>query len=163
MTLDELNTLEPASADAEFRRCAGSTRWAAGLTAARPFRSLNDLRRRGDVMWASLGTHDWLEAFAAHPKIGDQGPGSAWSSAEQSGMTSASDHTRVRLAALNAEYEARFGYIFIVCATGKAPDELLARIEARIANDPATELPIAAEEQRQITRLRLAKLLGANQ
>lgn len=161
MTLDELNHLDVPRADAEFKRCCGSTRWAAAMTAARPFPSLDAMRDGAARIWASLHPTDWLEAFAAHPKIGEQRPVSAWSTAEQAGMASAGDDARVRLAALNAAYETRFGYIFIVCATGRTPDEMIALLDARLTNDPAAELPIAAAEQGRITALRLAKLLDA--
>src|SRR5262249_10900880 len=102
---------------------------------------------------------DWLEAFASHPKIGERRPVSAWSSTEQAGMQSADDDVRAQMARLNGEYEKRFGFIFIVCATGKAPGEMLALLEAGIGNQPDIELSLAAEEQRKITALRLAKLV----
>jgi len=163
MTFDELNQLEPSRADAEFRRCCGSSRWAAAMAAARPFANLEAMEQRGDEIWASLGASDWLEAFAAHPKIGAQGPVSSWSAAEQSGMQSAGDEAKARLAMLNAEYESRFGYIFIVCATGKSPSEMLALLKWRMTNDAGRELPIAAAEQQKITALRLAKLVEAEE
>lgn len=128
---------------------------------ARPFSTVAAMRARADAIWESLGRGDWLEAFAAHPKIGEQRTVSAWSAAEQAGMQSADDRARTELAALNAEYEARFGYIFIICATGKSPAEMLSTLEARLTNDAERELPIAAEEQRKITALRLAKLVDA--
>jgi OHCU decarboxylase len=117
------------------------------------------MQARGEDIWRSLGPPDWLEAFAAHPKIGERRTVSAWSAAEQAGMQSADDDVRARIERLNAEYEQRFGFIFIVCATGKAPAEMLAALERRIANQPENELPLAAEEQRKITALRLAKLV----
>jgi OHCU decarboxylase len=162
MTLDELNALDASRAADEFSRCCGSSRWATAMTAARPFASLDAMRGRGDEIWASLGHADWLEAFAAHPRIGEQRQVSAWSSSEQSGMQSATDATKARLAELNAAYQARFGYIFIVCATGKPAAEMLTLLEARLVNDPSIELPTAAEEQRKITGLRLAKLVDAH-
>ena len=163
MTIAELNQLEPARAAGEFTRCCGSHRWAAAMTAARPYASLDEMQMKGDAIWASLGPVDWREAFAAHPKIGQQGPVSSWSQAEQAGMQSAGDEAKAKLTALNAEYEARFGYIFIVCATGKSPTEMLAMLRWRMANDPERELPIAAEEQRRIMGLRLAKLVEAHE
>jgi 2-oxo-4-hydroxy-4-carboxy-5-ureidoimidazoline decarboxylase len=163
MTFDELNQLEPARADAAFLRCCGSSRWAASMTFARPFSSLDAMRERGDEIWASLDESDWLEAFAAHPQIGQQGPVSSWSLAEQSGMQAAADDAKARLALLNTEYEARFGYIFIVCATGKSSSEMLALLKWRMTNSPEQELPIAAGEQRKITGLRLAKLVDENE
>lgn len=131
------------------------------MTAARPFETVSALQARASAVWSSLGREDWLEAFSAHPKIGEQRNVSAWSAAEQAGMQSADSEARTRLAVLNAEYEARFGYIFIVCATGKSPAEMLSMLEGRLPNDADRELPIAAEEQRKITALRLAKLVDA--
>ena len=131
------------------------------MTGARPFASVDVMQARASAIWSSLGRNDWLEAFAAHPKIGDVRTSSAWSSAEQAGMQSADAKAKTRLAALNAEYEARFGYIFIVCATGKSPGEMLSALETRIGNDAERELPIAADEQRKITALRLTKLVDA--
>ena len=134
-----------------------------------------------DAIWSSLERIDWLEAFGAHPRIGPEGPGrpgksggsggsrtsgqsrmasgSDWSEQEQSGTQSATDEQRQRLAAGNREYEARFGYIFIVCATGKSAADMLALLEHRLRNDRAQELRVAAGEQRKITRLRLTRLL----
>ena len=163
MTLDELNRLSSSRAVAEFARCCGSPRWASAMAAARPFARFDAMVQKGDEIWESLGKTDWLEAFAAHPRIGDGRGASAWSTAEQSGMQSADDGTKERLAALNQLYQRRFGYIFIVCATGKSPAEMLALIEARISNGPNAELRIAADEQRKITGLRLAKLVDAHQ
>jgi OHCU decarboxylase len=163
MTLDELNHLDPPPAASAFMRCCGSARWAAAMTAGRPFRSLDAMTERAGEIWASLDRSDWLEAFAAHPTIGERRPVSAWSAAEQAGMTAAGDDTKNRLAASNAVYEARFGYIFIVCATGKSPGEMLALLDARMRNDPGNELAIAADEQRKITALRLAKLVDAHE
>jgi OHCU decarboxylase len=123
-----------------------------------------------------MAPSDVLEAFAAHPKIGAGGPGRAeaagaagrdgapqWSAQEQSGARDAADDVREQLAAGNRAYEARFGYIFIICATGRSAAEMLASLERRLRNKPAEELRIAAEEQRMITRLRLTKLLDEEQ
>ena len=161
MTLRELNAIDADAAAREFQRCCGSTRWTARMAAARPFRDLDDLLARSDATWRALAADDWLEAFAAHPRIGQQG-GSAWSAQEQAGADGAAADVRNRLAAANRDYEARFGYIFIVCATGKSADEMLAALEARLHNEPPRELRIAADEQRKITRLRLAKLVDAH-
>jgi OHCU decarboxylase len=115
-----------------------------------------------------LDAGDWLEAFSHHPKIGGQGAAGgqtrkerAWSAEEQSGMGAADEGAREELARLNREYETRFGHIFIVCATGKTPAEMLSLLRARLGNDEQTELGIAAGEQQRITRLRLRKLLAA--
>jgi OHCU decarboxylase len=159
MTLEELNALEPSRAEAEFRRCCGSARWAAAMTGARPFADVDAMIALGGTIWTSLAPADWLEAFAAHPQIGERRAVSAWSSEEQAGMRLAGQHTQEKLAALNVDYQERFGYIFIVCATGKSSEEMLALLEARLPNDAPTELAVAAGEQRQITALRLRKLV----
>jgi OHCU decarboxylase len=160
MELGELNALDAAAATRELLRCCGSTRWAQAMAAARPFPSVEVVLERSDAVWSALDRSDWLEAFAAHPRIGQRGGGSPasapWSSQEQSGVTDAS---RARLASLNEAYEQRFGYIFIICASGKSGDEMLRALERRIGNNPGDEVREAAEEQRQIARLRLAKLL----
>jgi OHCU decarboxylase len=162
MTIDALNHLEREAAEAEFTRCCGSTAWVRSMAAARPFASLDALVRAGDVIWRALAPGDWLEAFAAHPKIGEQARGPSWSDREQSGMQTAGDDFRRRLAAGNEDYQSRFGYIFIVCATGKTAAEMLAALEDRLTNDPGVELRVAAEEQRKITGLRLAKLMDGH-
>jgi OHCU decarboxylase len=159
MTLEELNALEPSDAAAELRRCCGSARWAAAMTAARPFADVDAMIAHGARTWTSLEPADRLEAFAAHPRIGERRPVSAWSSEEQAGMRLADQRMQERLAACNIAYQERFGYIFIVCATGKSAGDMLALIEARLSNDAATELDVAAEEQRKITVLRLRKLV----
>jgi OHCU decarboxylase len=158
MRLDALNALPGEAAAAAFLRCCGSTRWAQMMAAARPFAAFAAMEAAADAAWASLDRADWLEAFAAHPRIGDA-TRSAWASEEQSGSRAADDEVRARLAAGNRAYEARFGYIFIVCATGRSASQMLAGLEDRLANDAAIELRVAGEEQRKITRLRLAKLL----
>lgn len=133
------------------------------MAAARPFRSLQEIGAQADNIWLALDRADWLEAFAAHPQIGAGRAGGAgpagWSDAEQAGVADAAAQTKRRLADGNRDYERRFGYIFIVCATGKSAGEMLALLEARLRHDADQELPIAAEEQRHITQLRLKKLL----
>jgi OHCU decarboxylase len=158
MTLDELN--RSASADQAFLRCCGSTRWARAMSAARPFASATALTDAADTIWDGLAPADWREAFAAHPRIGDR-TSDVWAGGEQAGAANASSDVSRRLAEANRAYEARFGYIFIVCASGKTAEEMLAIVERRMANDADRELRAAADEQRQITRLRLAKLLAS--
>jgi 2-oxo-4-hydroxy-4-carboxy-5-ureidoimidazoline decarboxylase len=160
MKLDEFNALDEESATREFLRCCGSTRWAREMAAVRPFESAEMMMASADATWARLERQDYLEAFAAHPRIGESRGSGAWSQQEQSGMASADQDARERLAQLNREYEARFGYIFIICATGRSAAEMAAALERRLHNAPADELRIAAEEQRTITRLRLEKLLS---
>jgi allantoicase len=164
--LDWLNLLTDDEAAKELLQCCGSKRWASATATARPYESLDLLLATSDDLWWQLDRNDWLEAFHSHPKIGEKkaaGKVSAqsqqWSGQEQSGVDAASHETTASLAALNEAYEQKFGYIFIICATGKSSDEMLAALRERLEHDLETELPIAAEEQSKITELRLKKLL----
>jgi len=132
------------------------------MAAARPFASAEEMLETADKVWSGLDVTDWQEAIGAHPRIGSQPQDSGpqdWSAAEQARVQGAADEVRARLAAANHAYDARFGHIFIVSATGKRAEEILAMLERRLTNEPANELRVAAEEQRKITRLRIAKLL----
>lgn len=161
-----LNELAADEAESVFRDCCGSARWARRMTLARPFRMLDDLYETAERIWWSLSPGDHLEAFAAHPKIGSQqaGPGpktkaAAWSKGEQSEVGRAPAAVRRALDEANRLYEKKFGFIFIVCATGKTAEEMLAICRARLGNSVETEFRLAAEEQRKITEIRLNKLL----
>jgi allantoicase len=156
--LARLNTLEPTEATSTLLRCCGSARWAAAMTAARPFEDTAALLRIAERTWWSLGEADQLEAFGAHPKIGEQS-GSKWSTGEQAGAATAAEQTLAELADANREYIAKHGFIFIVCASGRSADAMLADLRARLKNAREVELRTAAEEQTKITRLRLGKLL----
>ena len=177
MRLDELNALGREAAEHELLRCCGSERWAREMAASRPWPNLEAMAEEADTIWRGLATVDHLQAFAAHPRIGEaqragrageagraggddaQGRGRRRSSLES---RPPSDDVRERLAAANDDYQARFGFIFIVCATGKSAEEMLAIVDERLGHSREDELRIAAEEQRKITRLRLEKLLGMN-
>lgn len=161
-----LNDLSKNEAISAFLSCCGSQEWARRMAAARPFPMLEDLFRTAEDIWFSLSSVDHLEAFAAHPKIGSkkaapkqEAQSAKWSSGEQSGMDAAPDAVREELAEANRLYLDKFGFIFIVCATGRSADEMLAICRARLRNSAATELQLAAEEQRKITEIRLNKLL----
>lgn len=158
MTLDVLNAAPAARAEMELLRCCGSKRWAAAMTAARPFHTEDALFATAERVWWSLDVADWLEAFAAHPRIGDR-PSTAWSVQEQAAASAPGDDVRARLAAGNHAYETRFGYTFLVSATGRTAEDLLQVLERRLGGTAADELQIAAAEQRKITTLRLEKLL----
>ena len=149
-----------------FLDCCGSTAWANAMASARPFPMLENLFEAAEKKWFALPPADWLEAFAAHPKIGSKKPASAqmktaakWSKDEQSGVDEADAKVREELAETNSLYQERFGFIFIVCATGKTADEMLAIAKARLGNSIETELKLAAIEQQKITEIRLSKLL----
>lgn len=166
--IESLNNLPGDEAEAELSKCCGSSRWAREVASRRPFRAADELLAAADDVWRTLGERDWLEAFSHHPKIGEQQAAGgqtrderAWSASEQSGMDAADGAARDELARLNRAYEEQFGYIFIVCAAGKTPAEMLALLRERLGHDAATEIKIAAEEQRRITQLRLRKLLEA--
>jgi OHCU decarboxylase len=163
--LSALNALSAAEAEAALLRCCGSSRWARLMTALRPFHTKNALMDAAVDVWQALAPHDWLQAFAAHPRIGasleaDGSRAASWSACEQAGMTSANATLRGELDRLNDEYESRFKHRFIVCATGLTAEEMLSRLKVRIAGDPSQELTIAAAEQAGITELRLNKLLA---
>jgi 2-oxo-4-hydroxy-4-carboxy-5-ureidoimidazoline decarboxylase len=164
MDLDRLNRLDPDEAHAAFRDCCGSDAWATTMTLQRPFASLAELLDTARSTWRSLEPADREEAYAAHPRIGESVPGDdrhhAWSRAEQGAVGGARPEVLERLAACNREYEARFGRVYLIFATGKSADELLTRCRARIDNDPETEAAIAADEQEKITDLRLRRLVG---
>lgn len=161
MRLADLNALSREAAERELGRCCASARWSAAVAARRPFAGLEELCRVGDEVWWTLEGGDWLEAFARHPRIGERVGG--WASDEQAGARGASPMTLQRLNELNHDYERKFGHVFLISATGKSAEEMLAQLEKRIANDVATELKIAAVEQSKIMRLRLEKLLAAPQ
>jgi OHCU decarboxylase len=164
--LEWLNGLSNIDVQEELLKCCGSTNWAKQLVAEHPFPSLNKLFESADQIWWSLEPRDWLEAFHSHPKIGEKKAAAAvaaesqrWSEDEQSGIRDSGEETIAALAKLNREYEKKFGYIFIVCATGKSSEEMLAILRQRLENNAQEELRIAAAEQAKITQLRLTKLI----
>lgn len=165
--LQRLNSLPANEAESEFGKCCGSTKWAQAMAAECPYASWEELVTAAHRIWWSLEPADWLEAFASHPKIGEKkaaretaSEAQDWAAQEQSGVQGAAEDTVQSLAVLNREYERKFGYIYIVCATGKSPDEMLAILRNRLPNDAETELRIAAHEQSLITKLRLTKLIS---
>jgi OHCU decarboxylase len=164
--LAQLNSLSPDEARAALLKCCGATRWAERVAALRPFRDAEQLFAMAERVWWELEREDWLEAFRAHPKIGERKAAAnlsddarRWSEGEQARAQDAAPETLAALAAANRVYEEKFGHIFIVCATGKTAAEMLALLRGRLDNDADAELRIAAEEQRRITQLRLGKLL----
>jgi 2-oxo-4-hydroxy-4-carboxy-5-ureidoimidazoline decarboxylase len=147
------------------------------MTAGRPHGDEPALLAAAEHAFDGLERADWLEAFAHHPRIGDRAwlaarfspepvacdPGArsaGWAASEQGSVATANEHVLDALLHGNREYEARFGHIFIVCATGKSAPEMLSFLRQRLANPPAAELAIAAGEQRKITAIRLRKLLA---
>jgi 2-oxo-4-hydroxy-4-carboxy-5-ureidoimidazoline decarboxylase len=162
------NALDAESAAREILPCCGSRAWATAAAAQRPFADAARLLTASDQIWAALPEPDWREAFDSHPRIGQQharaatAESLAWSSDEQRAAVSKDDAVKLALAEGNRQYEERFGRIFIVCASGRSAAEILAILNARMQNIAADELLEAAEQQRQITQLRLRRWLGAN-
>jgi 2-oxo-4-hydroxy-4-carboxy-5-ureidoimidazoline decarboxylase len=163
--LAALNSWSKEVAREAFMRCCGTRRWAENMAVRRPFASEQELREITRQTWRDLSRADMLEAFAAHPKIGDLetlkrkfASTAALAAGEQAGVVGASEATLTALAEGNRVYETRFGYIFIVCARGKSAEEMLALLTERLNNAPDEELRIAAAEQEEIMLLRLEQL-----
>jgi 2-oxo-4-hydroxy-4-carboxy-5-ureidoimidazoline decarboxylase len=162
--LENWNRLEQPYAMETILPCNGSKAWAIGVVNLYPFDTPEELFAASDKVWLSLGETDWQQAFDSHPRIGEHKAKAAneksleWSAGEQA-AADPDAATKAALAAANQQYEAKFGRIFIVCATGKTAAEMLAICQQRLQNDPATELKEAVEQQRQITQLRLHKWL----
>ena len=161
MKLNELNTLPEAQAENELLKCCGSQRWARAVAGRRPFKSKEDLHRTAEIEWLKLKYPDWLEAFSHHPRIGDRAKAQGFAKQEQSGANGASDATLLSLESLNRLYEEKFGFVFLIFATGKSADEMLGMLQRRLQNGRDVELKNAVTEQAKITRLRLEKLLAA--
>jgi OHCU decarboxylase len=158
MTLAELNRLPRYRAEEEFLKCCGSKAWARSMARRRPFANLDRLLQAAGEIWRSMDSSDWLEAFQAHPRIGERNVSGA-PAREQSGMDRAPSAVVSAIEEANHEYFEKFGFIFIVCASGKSGEEMLVNLRARLPNAPGQELRIAAEEQNKITLLRLKKLV----
>lgn len=166
---EHLNRLTADAARAALTRCCGAGRWVERMEQARPFRDDDDVFAAAERLWWALEHADWREAFAHHPRIGESsggergraGTSEAWSREEQSGTATASPEVHRALVEGNRAYERRFGHVFLICATGKSAEEMLAELRRRLRNSPSEELMIAAGEQAKITRLRLEKLVMA--
>jgi len=167
MTLHELNILPKEELREALFKCCGSTAWVNKMLETFPADELVDLEENAEEIWWKCSEDDWKEAFTHHPKIGDIeslkkkfASTANWAAGEQSGAAVASQQTLEALAKGNDEYEKKFGYIFIVCATGKSADEMLSLLQSRLPNEPKDEIQNAADEQLKITQLRLEKLLS---
>jgi allantoicase len=154
-----LSSLTPAHAQSELYAVCGSATWAQEVSAGRPYATLADLRAAATAAWDRLDHEQRLQAFAAHPRIGDTDRAAGWSREEQSASTPASETTAAALAEGNREYEQRFGHVFLISANGLGAEDVLARLQERLGNDPDTELANASSEQQKIIGLRLAKLV----
>jgi len=165
-SLERFNRLPSQRALRALLDCCGSTKWAEQMLARRPFAVEAEFFEAADKTWSALAREDWLEAFHHHPPIGEtraaakqSATASRWSAKEQSSAQKAAPEMLEALAAQNRAYAEKFGYVFLICATGKSSAEILNAVRQRLPNDPDTELRVAAEEQRKIARLRLEKLL----
>lgn len=167
MTLTEFNHLTTDQRKAELRKCCGAEAWTEGMCLCFPFASKETLLAKADEIWNGLTESDWLQAFAHHPKIGDLeslkkkfASTAGFAANEQASVRQASPQTLEALAKGNDEYEHKFSYIFIVCATGKSAEEMLDMLISRLPNSKEEEIRLAAGEQAKITKLRLEKLLS---
>lgn len=167
MTFSELNTLSEEQAFVEFEKCCGAKEWITPMVNGRPYNSMEELLNIADNHWKSCSEEAIYEAFHHHPKIGDISSLSKkfantkeWAGNEQGKVAEANTEVIKELAQGNSDYESKFGFIFIVCATGKSAQEMLDILKSRLPNDKEKELKIAAEEQNKITKLRLEKLLS---
>jgi 2-oxo-4-hydroxy-4-carboxy-5-ureidoimidazoline decarboxylase len=165
--LERFNSLPAAEAAERLRACCGSSKWVALMLARRPFPTVEALLAGADSAWHATGPADWDEAFAHHPRIGEvraevevSAVARTWSAGEQDTAARSAPAARAAVAAAGAEYERRFGRIYIVCAAGRSADDLLADIRKRLGHPPEREQVVAMEEQGKITRLRLRTLLG---
>ncbi|MGD0734598.1 MAG: 2-oxo-4-hydroxy-4-carboxy-5-ureidoimidazoline decarboxylase [Terracidiphilus sp.] len=164
-TLQSWNTADGEAALDAMMACCGSRRWAEAMVAMRPIATVAELSIAADEVWSTMEETDWMEAFACHPRIGERKAerasqqSAAWSRQEQSSADSATGKVLAELAAANVLYERRFGFTYIVCATGKSVEQMLDLLNRRLASGRETELREAAEQQRQITQIRLGKWL----
>jgi 2-oxo-4-hydroxy-4-carboxy-5-ureidoimidazoline decarboxylase len=167
MTLQDFNQLSSEDCRKELGLCCGATRWVEGVEKARPFSSMEALLQIADEVWDAMEERDAMEAFAHHPQIGGVdrlrekfASTRHWAGDEQAGVKEAEEAVLQSLSEGNAAYLEKFGYIFIVCATGKTALEMRDLLYARLPNTPEVELGIAMEEQHKITKIRLHKLLS---
>ena len=158
--LDLFNSLPKAEAERQLYSSFANWAWAQEVASDRPYKDIDQLLDVAEGAWVKLKPGDWLGAFAAHPRIGESGGHAPTTSErEQTGVRQASSGTLAVLAEENRKYEARFGHVFLIAARGRSADDILYALRQRMSNDPATELEVAAKEQRKITRLRLLELL----
>lgn len=158
MTLDDLNQLSSVEAQSEFFKCCGSKAWSLKMAGLRPFKNLAQVKQLADKVWNEISVSEKSEAFLHHPRIGERTQ-KKWESDEQSGTQGADAQVLTELSILNREYEAKFGRVYLICATGKSAAEMLSILKERIHNAPEVELKVALNEQAKITQLRLEKLL----
>ena len=167
MSIAEFDHLPKDEQQSLLTKCCGSTAWVSKMLTIFPVEDLVELLEYAEEKWYECSAKDWLEAFTHHPKIGDLASlkekfagTAAWAAGEQSAVEGSSEETLESLAASNQLYEEKFGFIFIVCATGKSAAEMLALLQVRLQNKAEVEIEIAATEQDKITKLRLEKMFA---
>jgi 2-oxo-4-hydroxy-4-carboxy-5-ureidoimidazoline decarboxylase len=166
--LETLNRKSASEAAEDLKRCCGSRVWVEKMLSQRPFQSVDEIFSAADDIWFKLAPEDWLEAFAHHPRIGGNvealrakfASTASWAENEQKGVSQATEDVLHALSKLNDDYFEKYGYIFIVCATGKSAQEMLDILKSRLPNDKDHELKVAAGEQAKITKIRLEKLIS---
>ena len=165
MTIGEFELIDNEKQIELLRKCCGSSSWVNKMLSVFPVEDLVELLKAAEQKWYECSEDDWKEAFEHHPKIGNvnslkekYNATKAWAEGEQSGVTKASEEVLEKLAEGNQHYEEKFGFIFIVCATGKSAEEMLRLLQSRLDNNIEEEIKIAAAEQLKITKLRLEKL-----
>ena len=159
--LTAFNAASPQAAERDVLACCASRSFAKLIADGRPYRDPAELQVAVDTAFNTLSWDDIVESMNAHPRIGDRVRVGGWSAAEQSGASSAGETVRQALADGNLAYEERFGHVFLICATGLSGQDMLDQLRARLGHDPDAERAVVREELLKITRLRLAKLLGA--
>ena len=159
-TLAAFNAAAPEAAERDVLACCASRSFAKTIVAGRPYRDPDALQDAVNAAFTALNWDDIAESMNAHPRIGDRVPSGGWSAGEQSGAASASEAVRQELADGNVAYEQRFGYVFLICASGLSGQDMLDQLRARLGHDPEAERAVVREELLKITQLRLAKLLG---
>jgi len=166
VTLQAWNVSPESEAVAALMNCCAAQRWAHVLASQRPFASEDALFKAADEVWATMQQEDWMQAFRAHPRIGERkavhasAQSSAWSRQEQASAGASEERILAALARCQVRYESEFGFPFIICATGKSADDILTILGRRLDGYPQDELREAAEQQRQITQIRLRKWLN---
>jgi len=162
-----LNALSKDEAQQAFYQCCSSAVWATQMVSCLPFKSEEDLFSQADRLWNGCKLADFLEAFSHHPRIGGDietlrkkfGATAGWASQEQSGVSGASEEVLRALSSGNSEYESKFGFVFLICATGKSAAEMLVALQKRLPNTKDQEIVNAKVEQGKITQIRLKKLM----
>ena len=159
-TLAAFNAAAPEAAERDVLACCASRSFAKTIVAGRPYRDPAALQDAVNATFTALNWDDIAESMNAHPRIGDRVPSGGWSAGEQSGAASASETVRQALVDGNVAYEERFGYVFLICATGLSGQDMLDQLQVRLGHDPEADRAVVREELLKITQLRLAKLLG---